>query len=65
MEIFHNYGKLYIVINNQMIIGEYKSYIEGIREVSSKEELGVFIVQYCTGHKSGYTNFIFFQCVAL
>ena len=56
--IFQQYGNAYVAIKDRKILGVYDSYATGIAETSRAEPLGSFIVQYCNGHESGYTNYI-------
>ena len=56
--IYREYGKCYVAIKNKKILGIYNSAAEGIRETKKSEEIGSFIVQYCNGEESGYTNYI-------
>lgn len=58
MDIFQRYGESYVVIKNRQILGTYSSYADGVRKTAVTEELGTFIVQFCNGDESGYTNYI-------
>lgn len=57
-DIFVKYGRCYVVIKNQQILGVYASALEGIRDTQQKEPLGSFSVQFCNGDESGYTAYI-------
>lgn len=46
-EFQKEYGKSYIVIKNQKVIGVYNNYAEAVKKTSITEELGTFIVQEC------------------
>lgn len=54
--LFETYGDSYLAIKNKTILGAYHSYVEAINETEKTEPLGSFIVQYCNGNKTGYTN---------
>lgn len=57
-ELFKQYGKKYLVIKNATVLGTYDTPGEAVRKTSQTEELGTFIVQFCNGDESGYTNHI-------
>lgn len=57
-ELFQKYGLCYLAISNKQVIGTYSSSREAIEEVSKTIPLGEFIVQFCNGDESGYTNYI-------
>ncbi len=57
-KLYEQYGSKYISIKNQNVLGTYSTYAEAVRETSQKEEIGSFIVQYCNGNESAYTNYI-------
>ena len=57
--LFAQYGNSYIAIKNQTVLGAFSSYAEGVSTISRTEPLGTFIVQHCTGDKTGYTNYIY------
>lgn len=59
VDLFKKYGDTFLAIKNEQVIGTYRSYAEGVRKTSEKEELGTFIIQHCTQDESGYTNFIY------
>lgn len=58
MELFKEYGKKYLAIKSEMVLGAYDSFAEAVNKTSETEELGTFIVQLCNGEESGYTNYI-------
>lgn len=55
-ELFKKYGLSYLAIKNKQVIGSYGSYAEAVRKTEMTEPLGDFIVQFCNGNKTGYTN---------
>lgn len=57
-KLYAKYGCSYLAIKNKKVLGVFSSYAEGVRETANTEKLGTFIVQHCTGDKSGYTNYI-------
>ena len=56
--LYEKYGTCYIVIKNKKILGTYQSYASAVNETLKSEDIGTFIVQYCNGEESGYTNYI-------
>lgn len=56
--LFERYGISYIAIKDSKVLGSYASYGEAVRKTSETEPLGTFIVQFCNGDVSGYTNYI-------
>lgn len=57
-DIFREYGNCYVAIKDKKVLGTYGSTAEAVKETSKNEPLGSFIVQYCNGDESGYTNYI-------
>lgn len=57
-ELFSKYGIAYLAIKDKTVIGVYKDAGSAVRETSETEPIGSFIVQYCNGDESGYTNYI-------
>lgn len=57
-KIYEEYGKTYVAISNEKILGHYDSYVEAVRETLKTLQLGEFIVQYCNGDESAYTGYI-------
>lgn len=58
MKLYAKYGDSYLAIKNKKVLGVFSSYTEGVKEIANTEKLGTFIVQHCTGDKSGYTYYI-------
>lgn len=56
--LFRKFGKAYLAIKNGAVLGSYQTYADAVHETERKEALGSFIVQYCNGEESGYTNHI-------
>ncbi len=57
-ELYKKYGRKYLAIKNEKVLGVYDSMAEGVNKTAQEEELGTFIVQLCDGEESGYTNYI-------
>jgi len=57
-ELYQKYGEAYIAIKNQMVLGAYETYAEGVRGTLKTEKIGTFIVQLCGEDESAYTNYI-------
>ena len=55
-QLFEKYGVSYLAIKNQNVLGAYLSYPEALHETEKKEPIGSFIIQYCNGNETGYTN---------
>ena len=55
-QLFREFGESYLAIKDSHVLGKYSSYAEAVHETEKKESLGSFIVQYCNGDESGYTN---------
>lgn len=56
--ISEEYGNSFVVIKNKKVIGSFDNYGDAVRETVKKEKLGTFIVQFCNGDESAYTNYI-------
>lgn len=56
--LFLKYGRKFLAIKDQKVIGVYDEAGEAVRQTMKSEELGSFIVQKCTGDETGYTNYI-------
>lgn len=57
-KIFADYGVCYVAIQNKNILGTYATFGIAINQTAQKEKMGNFIVQYCNGDESGYTNYV-------
>ena len=57
-DLYKKYGKSFLAIKDKNVIGAFSSYAEGIKAGTEKNKLGSFIVQYCNGDESAYTNYI-------
>ncbi len=57
-KLFEEYGDSYLAIKDQKVLGVYASYAEALHETEKTETIGSFIVQYCNGDETGYTNYI-------
>lgn len=60
--LYDKYGSCFVAIKNAEVIGKYRSYAEGVKEVQKKEKLGTFIVQEVGKDESCYTNYISSAC---
>ncbi len=56
--LFERYGISYLAIKDQNVQGVYSSYPEALHETEKAEPVGSFIIQYCNGDETGYTNYI-------
>ena len=56
--LFEKYGTCFLVIKEKSVIGSFDSYHDAVESTRETEPLGSFIVQYCNGDKSAYTNCI-------
>jgi len=57
-ELFEKYGVSYLAIRNKTVLGSYHNFKNAIDETKKDFPLGQFIVQYCNGEESGYTNYV-------
>ena len=57
-DLFDKYGEKYLSIKNKEILGVYNSFREAIDETDKTQEPGSYIVQFCNGKESAYTNYI-------
>lgn len=57
-ELFQKYGLCYIAIKNKIVLGTYQNAQVAINETVKLYPLGSFIVQFCNGDESGYTNYL-------
>ena len=55
-QLYEKYGVAYLVIKNRTVLGVYSSYAEALHETEKTEPIGSFIIQFCNGNKTGYTN---------
>ena len=51
-------GVSYLAIKNKTVLGSYSSYAEALHETEKSEPIGSFIIQFCNGNETGYTNYI-------
>jgi hypothetical protein len=56
--LYEQYGVSYLAIKNKTVLGSYSSYAEALHETEKSEPIGSFIIQYCNGNETGYTNYI-------
>ena len=57
-ELYEKYGESYLAIKNQTVLGAYASYAEALHETEKTEPISSFIVQFCNGNETGYTDYI-------
>jgi hypothetical protein len=57
-QLYDKYGVAYLAIKGQKVLGKYTSYAEALHETEKAEPIGSFIIQYCNGNETGYTNYI-------
>ena len=57
--LYKEYGQKYLAIKNQNVIGVYSSYADAVNTTKKTEKLGTFIVQFCSGDETAYTNRIY------
>lgn len=57
-QLFKEYGTSYLAIKEQKVLGVYASYAEALHETEKTETVGSFIIQFCNGNETGYTNYI-------
>ena len=56
--LYAKYGVCYLAISNRAVLGSYRTAGDAIRGASKIVPPGEFIVQFCNGDESGYTNYI-------
>ena len=44
-KLYDKYGDIYVAIKNNKVIGQFKSFAEGVTKTQRKEKIGTFIVQ--------------------
>ena len=44
-KLYEKYGDVYVAIKNNKVIGQFKSFAEGVTKTQRKEKIGTFIVQ--------------------
>lgn len=57
-DLYQKYGVSYLAIQNKNILGVYHEFGEAVNKTTETTALGTFIVQFCNGNESGYTNYI-------
>jgi len=57
-ELYEQYGESYLAIKNRTVLGAYTSYAGALRETEKTEPVGSFIIQFCNGNETGFTNYI-------
>ena len=54
-DLFKTYGRSFLAIKAEKVLGAYNSFKEAVNNTAQSEELGTFIVQECNGDESAYT----------
>jgi len=54
-ELFEKYGRSFLAIKNEHVLGAYNSFKKAVEATQLTEALGSFIVQECNGDESAYT----------
>ena len=57
-DLFNKYGKTYLVIKNKKVIGTYDTFADAVYATEDKEPDCTYIIQYCDGTESAYTNYV-------
>jgi hypothetical protein len=55
-ELVEKYNGRVIVIKNQKVIGDYDSELKAVLETSKTEEIGTFLVQWCSPDENSFTQ---------
>ena len=55
-ELCQKYEGKYLAIKNEEVIGDYSSFDEAFCETEKVEELGTFLIQYCSKDQSAFVN---------
>lgn len=63
-ELYEQYGKCFLLISEQRVLGKYADYKSAVRDGVLKRGYGSFIVQECNGSDLAYTNYISSMCFA-
>ena len=58
LNLYEKYGEQYLAIKDKTVLGTYSSYADAVKNTLKKEEIGTFIVQFCNGEETAYTNYI-------
>lgn len=54
--LFEKYGSSFLAIKDKNVLGVFKTYAEGVKQIMKKEKIGTFIVQQCLADKIAATN---------
>lgn len=55
-ELCKKYEGRYLAIKDEKVIGNYSSFDEAFCETEKKEELGTFLIQYCSKNQDTFVN---------
>jgi hypothetical protein len=55
-ELLNTYNGLYIVIKDNEVIGSYSSELEALLFTQKTEEIGTFLIQFCSPGENAYTQ---------
>ena len=54
-ELVAHYNNRYLVIHNQMVVGDYDSFSDAVTDASKKLQIGTLLVQRCSEGNKDYT----------
>lgn len=57
--LYSLYGTGYFSIKNKTVLGFYDSFKEALEKTLENNTIGSFIIQFCNGEESGYTQYIY------
>ncbi len=57
-ELYAKYGMSYLIIHNKEIVDANSNAKKALLQAQKMFPSGDFIIQYCNGNETGYTNFI-------
>lgn len=55
-ELVEEYFGRFIVIKNQVVIGDYDSELEALEKTKQEHELGTFLIQHCLPGEDAYSE---------
>lgn len=55
-KLVKKYNGRFIVIKGEKIIGDYESHSQAYTQAAKENEVGTFLIQYCSPGKEGYTQ---------
>ena len=57
-ELYKTYGNCFLLIRDKSVVDSFSGAREAQNKAKERFPSGDFIIQQCTGDKTGYTNFI-------